>query len=94
MYCDNTNAVLAVQTGRSRDQYIQHCAREIFLWTTRHDIELHVQHRPGVQMGRADALSRADTENKLKQVVDNDPELQGAIRVRVPTGFFNLTSLL
>ena len=90
--CDNSNACLAIQTGRSRDQFMQHCAREIFLYATRYDIEVHAVHRPGVQMVRADALSRAHTGRSYREWIANDPVLRGAERVRVVEGMFSLTS--
>ena len=64
--CDNTNACLAIQTGRSRDPFMQHCAREIFLYSARHDIEVQFLHRPGVQMARAGALLQAHTGQSYK----------------------------
>ena len=56
--CDNTNACFALQTGRSKDSFIQHCIREVFLFSARHDVELVAVHRAGELLVRADALSR------------------------------------
>ena len=56
--CDNMVVCLALQSGRSRDAYLQHCTREVFLWVASNDIELVAVHRPGVTLIRADALSR------------------------------------
>ena len=50
IYCDNENACFAMQTGRSRDSYMQHCVRELFLLYAMHDIEVWAFHRPGVRM--------------------------------------------
>ena len=94
VFCDNTNAVLAVQTGRSRDPYVQHCAREIFQWCARFDLELHATHRAGVLMGKADALSRAHTVDRLRKVIERDSELARATRVRVSADSFVLASEL
>ena len=94
VFCDNTNAVLAVQSGRSRDGYVQHCIREIFQWCTRFDIEMHATHRPGSQMGRADALSRASSDEQVRELVAKDTGLAAAKRVRVQPGLFRLSSLL
>ena len=56
--CDNTNACLAIQSGRSRDDFMQKCVRELFLWCGRYDVELVAVHCPGVKLVRADALSK------------------------------------
>ena len=90
--CDNSNTCLALQTGRSRDPFIQHCIREIFLVSTRQDIEVRIEHRPGVQLVRADALSRAHTGQNYRDWIARDPTLAAATRVRVPVGYFQLTS--
>ena len=90
--CDNSNACLAVQTGRSRDPFMQHCAREIFLYTTSYDIQVQLVHQPGVQMVRADALSRAHTGQSYRDWIARDTLLSGAEQIRVPPEFFALTS--
>ena len=89
--CDNTNACLAIQTGRSRDLFIQACIREIFYVTASRDIELGAQHCPGRDMGRADALSRMHLGEKYLKLVREDPVLRGAQRVAVPPDTFQLT---
>ena len=90
IWSDNTNACLAVQTGRSRDYFIQDCVREIFLYSAAADIELHVLHRPGVQLRRADALSRAHTAQHFRDWISHDPVLSAAQRIAVPDVFFEL----
>ena len=90
--CDNTNACLAIQSGRSRDPFLQHCVREIFLYTASHDIELIAVHKPGALLVRADALSRAPHSRQHREIVECDPVLCAAERVRVPPGYFELRS--
>ena len=92
--CDNTNTCLALQTGRSRDDFIQHCVREVFLYAARYDVELVAVHRAGELLVRADALSRMHGSEAHRRWVDNDDELQGAERVRVPPEYFELVSEL
>ena len=89
--CDNMNACLAIQSGRSRDPFVQSCVRELFFVTARRDIELWAVHCPGKDMGRADALSRMHLAQKYVDIVNNDTALQRAHRVRVPRGTFSLT---
>ena len=89
--CDNMNACLAVRSGRSRDPYMQGCVRTLFMLCTVHDLELQVNHRPGILMGRADALSRAHTGQVYADRVARDPDLRRARQVRIPQGHFNIT---
>ena len=83
VWSDNTNACAAVTTGRSRDPFVQECVREIFLFTAAHNIELHISHRPGVQLRRADALSRAHTAQHFRDWIRNHPVLAAAREVVV-----------
>ena len=57
IYCDNVAACWALQTGRVRDPFMQHCVREIFLYCAMFDFEILASHRPGLKMELADALS-------------------------------------
>ena len=91
---DNSNTCLALQTGRSRDPFLQHCVREVFLITAGSDIELLALHKPGLLLVRADALSRAPTSRVHRNWVENDSLLRQARRVRVPPEFFDLLSEL
>ena len=91
---DNLNTCLALQTGRFRDPFLQHCVRELFLITAASDIELLALHKPGLLLVRADALSRAPTSKVHRNWVENDSLLLQARRIRVPPEFLNLLSEL
>ena len=90
VHCDNSNTCLAIQTGRSKDTYMQGCIRELFMFSARFDIELAATHRPGTQMRIADALSRARSDSELELFVRGEPRLQGARRVRVHRDLFRI----
>ena len=92
--CDNMNACLAVQTGRSRDPFIQHCVRELFVWSVSFDIELRLVHCPGKEMDRADALSRMHKEKRCREWVQRDKCLRAARRLRVYERVFELVSVV
>ena len=92
IYSDNSNTCLAIQTGRSRDTYMQGCIRELFMYTARYDIELAAAHRPGVQMRIADALSRATSDFMLRQFVESEPRLRGARRLRIHKNTFQIVN--
>ena len=92
--CDNMNACLAVQSSRSKDPYIQHCIRELFVWRVSYDVDLCIVHCPGRKMTRADALSRMHKEQKCREWVASDTELRRASRVRVSREVFELVSVV
>ena len=88
--CDNANACTAIQTGRSRDAFMQDCIRELFVECTTRDIELKAEHCPGRLMLRADALSRAHKSAAARDYIQNDLVLQEATRIHIPVGVFEL----
>ena len=92
--CDNMNACLAVRSGRSRDPYMHSCVRELFSVCTVHDIELVIEHKPGVAMTRADTLSRAHTGQVFRDRVAADAELSRARQVRIPMDTFIIKDLM
>ena len=92
--CDNMNACLAVQSGRSRDDYIQHCVRELFVLGASFDVELRVVHCPGRNLVRADALSRMFSSVRCREWVRLDKTLRRARRIRVPVEVFTLRTRL
>ena len=94
VFCDNTNACIAIQSGRSRDAFMQHCAREVFLVSARYDLEVWAFHKPGVQLHRADALSRAHLGKCFRDRIARDQGLRQAHRVRVDASAYELASEL
>ena len=69
---------------------MQACVRELFVYSVRYDVELVPEHRPGVLMGTADALSRAPTDERHRRAVERYPALRGARRVQVKQWLFEL----
>ena len=92
VYCDNLNSVFVIQTGKSRDLFMRACAREIFLLTAAHDIDLQICHRPGLEMIWADALSREHTHEKFRRFIELDPHLKAARRITVPAEMFKINN--
>ena len=56
--CDNIAVVEVLRSGRARDTVLATCARNIWLLTSLFNIQLIVNHIPGVQNQTADLLSR------------------------------------
>ena len=58
LHCDNSNAVVALNSGRSRSLPMQSCLREIWFIAAIFDFQLVAQHVPGNTNTIADHLSR------------------------------------
>lgn len=64
--CDNTAAVTAINSGRSKDPFMQRCLRQLWMISALHDFELRASHIPGVHNSLADALSRWHIDTKYQ----------------------------
>ena len=58
IHCDNAAVVSTLNSGRAFDQFLLKVARNIWLLTAVHDIDLQVRHIPGKKNVVADTLSR------------------------------------
>ena len=65
--CDNDAAVQVVRSGRTRDAFMQRCLRQLFLTSSRYDLNLHVSHIPGVHNVFADCLRRWDADSTFQR---------------------------
>lgn len=59
VWTDNLASAWALQTGRTKDQTLAACAREIWLLASLGNHNIVVKHKPGKDIPLADALSRA-----------------------------------
>ena len=57
-YCDNPAVVQVVRTGKTRDNMLTRCLRNIWLITASHDTDLQIDHIQGRANKIADLLSR------------------------------------
>ena len=57
IYCDNEQAVLAINTGKTREVFVGTCARQLWLEVARCGFQLKAVHLPGVENRLADSLS-------------------------------------
>ena len=60
IFCDNQNTVLAVNTGRSRDVFMQKCLRELHVSIALANCDIRTRFLEGASNREADALSRWD----------------------------------
>ena len=58
IHCDNMAVVSSISSGRFWDPFLGSVARNIWLLTATHDIDLTVVHIPGIKNIYADVLSR------------------------------------
>ena len=56
--CDNMTVVEVLRSARARDAILATCARNIWLFTSLFNVQLVVNHIPGVHTETADLLSR------------------------------------
>ena len=79
---------MALQTGRSRDPFMQSCIRTIFLLSVLHDVEILVSHRPGISLVSADALPRLHKAERYRSILEELGVLEGKLEVVVPAEHF------
>ena len=91
VFCDNSNTCSAVNTGHSRDPFMQRCIREIYMVLAARDIQLHIEHRAGRLMVRADALSREHLGLKYTNIIHNDSHLCAGRHIPVGDELFRVT---
>lgn len=68
IYTDNMSSSYALMTGRTRDQVLASCARELWHEAAKFGDRLTIEHKPGQLIPLADALSRMarNTEHLAK----------------------------
>ena len=88
-YCDNAAVVQVVQTGRTRDEMLALCLRNIWLLSATYDITVTIKHIRGKANHIADLLSRIYSDKAIHQNLLRD--LQDSYTWRkIPIQFFNL----
>ena len=58
LFCDNEASVIVLNSGKSRDQFMQACLREICFLAASFEFEFRCVHLPGVDNRLPDHLSR------------------------------------
>ena len=90
--CDNEVAVIALNSGRCRNAFINSCLREVCFLAATHEFEIRAVHLPGVLNSEADVLWRWNVPSCAKdQFLHRVPRDQ-LIAVSVPIAFFQLDS--
>ena len=58
IFCDNLGVVQVVKTGKTKDPFLALCVRNIWLLTASLDMQLNINHVPGICNVAADTFSR------------------------------------
>lgn len=66
--CDNVAAVTVVNSGKSKDPFMQRCLRKLWFTAAVYDCELTARHIPGVHNVSADALSRWHADSSYHKI--------------------------
>ncbi len=73
--CDNASSVWVINTGKTRDDFMQSSMRELAFITARHEFEVKAVHVPGVSNRISDILSKweiqDDAASKFQAMVGN-----------------------
>ena len=88
-YCDNSAVVQVIQTGRTRDDMLALCLRNIWLISATYDITVTVDHISGKANNIADLLSRIYSVKPVDQNLLKDLQNSHIWR-KIPIQFFNL----
>ena len=72
VYCDNQQAVLAMNTGKTKHPFMAKCVRQLWWETAIYDFQLKAVHLPGVENRLADSLSRWDLSSLPIAVFSRD----------------------
>ena len=87
--CDNSAVVQVVRTGKTRDDMLALCLRNIWLITSTHDITLTIDHIRGKSNNIADLLSRVYSDKPVDQNLLSHLKDTHIWR-KIPIHFFNL----
>ena len=79
--CDNAGLVTAIKKGSSKDQTVKYLLRCMWFFTACFDIEMTMEHIPGVPNSAADVLSR----NNIAHFLLSSPQ---ADKLPTPTSQF------
>lgn len=75
IFCDNSAAVAVINSGFSRDLFMQACLRELVFIISLNGVQIRAVHLPGVDNRAADFLSRWHLDDKFRRLLEY-PDLQ------------------
>ena len=72
IFCDNYSVVQVIRSGKTKDPFLALCIRNVWLLTAHNDIEIEVNHIPGIKNTIADTLSRINSPNPVNSEILQD----------------------
>ena len=76
--CDNQSVVIVLNSGSTRDLFMQTCLREIIFFAAKFHFEVRAIHFPGVENRVADLLSRWHMNCSYKEEFFNLPNISAS----------------
>ena len=91
--CDNQSTVAVLNSGSTKDSFMQCCLREILFFAARYNFEVRAVYFPGVDNRTADVLSRWHTDSSFEKLFFELPVIkdQDCNEKYVYTGLFEFT---
>jgi hypothetical protein len=88
VYCDNYASVLVINSGKTRDLYLQSCLREHCFVAAVNEFEIRAVHIAGVDNRLCDLLSRWDTDVYYREAFYTLSCGQDWVETTVPIDYF------
>ena len=67
VFCDNEATVITINSGKSRDRFMQHCLRELCFIASHASLQIKAVHIPGVDNRLPDLLSRWPLDSSARK---------------------------
>ena len=90
IYCDNVQAVSAINTGRTREELVGSCARQLWLEVAQYGFQLKAVHLPGVENRLADSLSRWHLSSSYESLFVEETRGLGLVERLIAPDMFSL----
>ena len=71
IFCDNEASVRVINSGKTKDEFMASCIRELWLEVATYKFELRAIHLAGVENRVADWLSRWDIHHSYQDLFNN-----------------------
>ena len=91
--CDNNNSVLAINTGKSRNVFMQTLLREMCYILALNDAQMRAIHLPANQNRICDSLSRYHTHQKFRNHFHKSTQGLFTKEVKIQPYLFNLDKI-
>lgn len=89
IFCDNEASVKVINSGSSKDAFMQNCLRELCFIAAIHQFEIRAKHILGEENRLADYLSRWHTHTKFSKLFSSAIDLRKYEQVPVPKSAFH-----